>query len=124
MQPRPMRKIPVPQDNIETLFGSYDENLRQLESTFGVRIRTQGHDLFVDGPLVADTRMVGEKAHDVGRHPRVAAIRGAFQPEVERAGLHQRGLPLQQLLYLPPVLFRQIFVLVFRIRVLLFLSFV
>jgi phosphate starvation-inducible PhoH-like protein len=44
-----MRKIEVPEDGIETLFGSYDENLRQLESTFGVRIRTQGHDLFVDG---------------------------------------------------------------------------
>ena len=44
-----MRKIPVPEDNIETLFGSYDENLRQLESTFGVQIRTQGHDLLVDG---------------------------------------------------------------------------
>ncbi len=44
-----MRKIPVPEDNIETLFGSYDENLRQLESTFGVQIRTQGHDLLVEG---------------------------------------------------------------------------
>jgi phosphate starvation-inducible PhoH-like protein len=44
-----MRKIPVPEDNIETLFGSYDENLRQLETTFGVQIRTQGHDLLVDG---------------------------------------------------------------------------
>ena len=44
-----MRKIPVSEDNIETLFGSYDENLRQLESTFGVQIRTQGHDLLVDG---------------------------------------------------------------------------
>jgi len=31
------------------LFGSYDENLKHLESTFNVRIRTQGHDLLVDG---------------------------------------------------------------------------
>jgi phosphate starvation-inducible PhoH-like protein len=44
-----MRKISVPQDHIETLFGSYDENLRQLESTFDVLIRTQGHDLLVEG---------------------------------------------------------------------------
>ena len=44
-----MRKISVPEDHIETLFGSYDENLRQLESTFDVQIRTQGHDLLVDG---------------------------------------------------------------------------
>src|SRR5690606_19087875 len=44
-----MRKIEVPEAGIETLFGSYDENLRELETTFGVRIRTQGHDLIVDG---------------------------------------------------------------------------
>jgi phosphate starvation-inducible PhoH-like protein len=44
-----MRRIAVPEDGVETLFGSYDENLRQLESTFGVRIRTQGHDLIVEG---------------------------------------------------------------------------
>jgi phosphate starvation-inducible PhoH-like protein len=44
-----MRRIAVPEDGVETLFGTYDENLRQLESTFGVRIRTQGHDLIVEG---------------------------------------------------------------------------
>jgi phosphate starvation-inducible PhoH-like protein len=52
-----MRKIPVPEDNIETLFGSYDENLRQLESTFGVQIRTQGHDLLVDGNPAAEEKV-------------------------------------------------------------------
>jgi len=31
------------------LFGSYDENLRFLESLLNVRISTQGHDLLVDG---------------------------------------------------------------------------
>ena len=36
-----MRKIAVPDEGIETLFGSYDENLRHLESLFDVRIRTQ-----------------------------------------------------------------------------------
>jgi phosphate starvation-inducible protein PhoH and related proteins len=44
-----MRRIAVPEEGVETLFGSYDENLRQLEATFGVRIRTQGHDLIVEG---------------------------------------------------------------------------
>ncbi len=44
-----MRRIAVPEEGVETLFGSYDENLRQLETTFGVRIRTQGHDLIVEG---------------------------------------------------------------------------
>ena len=39
----------MPEAGVETLFGSYDENLKHLESLFGVRIRTQGHDLLVDG---------------------------------------------------------------------------
>ncbi len=52
-----MRKISVPEDGVETLFGSYDENLRQLESTFGVRISTQGHDLLVDGAPADEARV-------------------------------------------------------------------
>ena len=39
----------LPEEGIERLFGSYDENLKHLESRFGVRIRTQGHELLVDG---------------------------------------------------------------------------
>jgi phosphate starvation-inducible protein PhoH and related proteins len=44
-----MKRISVPEAGIETLFGIYDENLKHLESTFNVRIRTQGHELLVDG---------------------------------------------------------------------------
>ena len=44
-----MRKIAVPEEGIETLFGAYDENLRHLESLFDVRIRTQGNELIVEG---------------------------------------------------------------------------
>src|SRR5439155_1756338 len=44
-----MKRITVPEEGIETLFGSYDENLKRLESLFNVRIRTQGHDLLVEG---------------------------------------------------------------------------
>jgi phosphate starvation-inducible protein PhoH and related proteins len=43
------RTLAVPEEGIETLFGSYDENLKHLESVFNVRIRTQGHDLLVEG---------------------------------------------------------------------------
>ena len=43
------RRINVPEEGIETLFGSYDENLKHLQALFSVRIRTQGHELFVDG---------------------------------------------------------------------------
>ncbi len=44
-----MIKIQVPGEGIETLFGSYDENLRFLESFLNVQIRTQGQDLLVEG---------------------------------------------------------------------------
>jgi phosphate starvation-inducible PhoH-like protein len=44
-----MKRITVPEDAIATLFGSYDENLKYFESLFNVRIRTQGHELVVDG---------------------------------------------------------------------------
>jgi phosphate starvation-inducible protein PhoH and related proteins len=44
-----MRKISVPEEGMETLFGLYDENLRFLESLLNVTIRTQGHDLLVEG---------------------------------------------------------------------------
>src|SRR6266516_1657871 len=44
-----MKRITVPEEGIETLFGNYDENLKHLEARFNVRIRTQGHDLLVEG---------------------------------------------------------------------------
>jgi phosphate starvation-inducible PhoH-like protein len=44
-----MTKIAVPEEGIETLFGSYDENLRFIESLLNVSIRTQGQDLLVEG---------------------------------------------------------------------------
>jgi len=47
-----MRTIAVPDEGIETLFGSFDENLRFLESFLNVHIRTQGQALLVDGAEV------------------------------------------------------------------------
>jgi phosphate starvation-inducible PhoH-like protein len=44
-----MKKIAVPEEGLAALFGTYDENLKQLESVFGVRIRTQGNELTVEG---------------------------------------------------------------------------
>jgi phosphate starvation-inducible PhoH-like protein len=44
-----MRKIAVPDEGVETLFGTYDENLRHLEAIFNVHIRTDGHELLVEG---------------------------------------------------------------------------
>ena len=42
-------KIPVPDEGIETLFGSHDENLKQIERQFDVQIRTDGQQLLVRG---------------------------------------------------------------------------
>src|SRR5262245_21892768 len=52
-----MKKIQVPEEGIETLFGSYDENLKRLESQFNVRIRTQGHELMVEADHAAVDRV-------------------------------------------------------------------
>ena len=39
----------MPDEGIESLFGSFDENLRGLESVLGVSIRTSGHEVVVEG---------------------------------------------------------------------------
>jgi phosphate starvation-inducible protein PhoH and related proteins len=44
-----MRKVTVPDEGAESLFGTYDENLKHLESIFNVRIRTSGSELIVEG---------------------------------------------------------------------------
>jgi phosphate starvation-inducible PhoH-like protein len=44
-----MRKITVPDEGAESLFGTHDENLKLLEAQFAVRIRTNGHELIVEG---------------------------------------------------------------------------
>src|SRR5688572_11263069 len=44
-----MRKIAVPDEGAESLFGNYDENLKHLEGQFAVRIRTSGQELIVEG---------------------------------------------------------------------------
>ena len=41
--------ISVPDEGIETLYGSRDENLKQLERCCDVQIRTDGHELLVTG---------------------------------------------------------------------------
>src|SRR5258708_985031 len=44
-----MRKIQIPEEGAESLFGTYDENLKQLQTQFAVRIRTTGTELIVEG---------------------------------------------------------------------------
>jgi phosphate starvation-inducible PhoH-like protein len=44
-----MRRVALPAEGLETLFGSFDENLRQLESALGVRLKTSGSDVLIEG---------------------------------------------------------------------------
>jgi phosphate starvation-inducible PhoH-like protein len=50
-------RITLPEEGIETLFGSFDENLKYLEGLLGVRLRTQGHDLLVEGVPAGVTKI-------------------------------------------------------------------
>jgi len=60
-----MRKVAVPEAGMSTLFGAYDVNLRQLEDLLNVRIRSQGHELLVEG-LPADTAKVARLIEQLG----------------------------------------------------------
>jgi phosphate starvation-inducible PhoH-like protein len=54
------RKVAVPDQGVETLYGSLDENLKHLEQAFGVRISTGHSELIIEGD-----------AGDAGRAERV-----------------------------------------------------
>ena len=47
--PLSIRRVAMPDEGIETLFGSFDENLRSLESALGVTLKTSGHDVVIEG---------------------------------------------------------------------------
>jgi phosphate starvation-inducible protein PhoH and related proteins len=44
-----MKRIAVPERGVEALFGTHDENLRFLEDTLKVRIKSHGSELLVEG---------------------------------------------------------------------------
>ena len=44
-----MRKIALPEEGLETLYGAHDANLRHIESLLSVQIRTQGSELTLQG---------------------------------------------------------------------------
>jgi phosphate starvation-inducible PhoH-like protein len=44
-----MRRIAMPHEGIETLYGALDDNLKLLESTLKVRLKTGGDELVIEG---------------------------------------------------------------------------
>jgi phosphate starvation-inducible PhoH-like protein len=51
-----MKKIALPEEGIETLYGAHDANLKHIESILNVDIRTQGSELTVEGDPDAERR--------------------------------------------------------------------
>src|SRR5688572_18190629 len=49
-----MKRVALPERGTEALFGNHDENLRFLEDTLKVRIRTQGQELTAEGTPEAE----------------------------------------------------------------------
>jgi phosphate starvation-inducible protein PhoH len=49
-----MRTIGLPEDGLEALFGVRDVNLKHIESVMGVRMRTQGTDVLVEGDPITE----------------------------------------------------------------------
>jgi phosphate starvation-inducible PhoH-like protein len=52
-----MKKIAVPQEGIEILYGPHDANLKHIESLMDVEIRTQGDELIVEGTRGSELRV-------------------------------------------------------------------
>jgi phosphate starvation-inducible PhoH-like protein len=40
----------MPDEGVETLYGPFDENLKQLETALAVKLRTSGSDVVIEGP--------------------------------------------------------------------------
>jgi len=51
-----MRKISLPEQGIETLYGAHDANLKHIESLLNVDIRTHGSELTVEGDPAGEQR--------------------------------------------------------------------
>ena len=68
LQRRRCSKIAVPEEGLDSLFGTYDENLKHLESLFNVRIRTQGNEVIVEGDA---GRRGADRAHARRSWPRL-----------------------------------------------------
>jgi phosphate starvation-inducible PhoH-like protein len=44
-----VRRVPMPDNGLETLYGPFDEHLKTLEETLSVRLKTHGGELIIEG---------------------------------------------------------------------------
>jgi phosphate starvation-inducible PhoH-like protein len=52
-----MKKIALRQDDVASLYGAHDGNLKHIESLFKVEIRTQGDELIIEGEKGSEQRV-------------------------------------------------------------------
>ena len=52
-----MKRIAIPQEGIETLYGAHDANLKHIEDLLDVEIRTHGDELIVEGNKGSEQRV-------------------------------------------------------------------
>jgi phosphate starvation-inducible PhoH-like protein len=52
-----MKKIALPHEGLDTLYGAHDANLKHIESLLNVEIRTQGDELIVEGDKSGEQRV-------------------------------------------------------------------
>ena len=52
-----MRKIALPHEGLDTLYGAHDANLKHIESVLNVAIRTHGDELIVEGDKSDEQRV-------------------------------------------------------------------
>jgi phosphate starvation-inducible protein PhoH and related proteins len=52
-----MKKIALKQDDVASLYGAHDGNLKHIESLFKVAIRTQGDELIIEGEKGSEQRV-------------------------------------------------------------------
>ncbi len=88
----------MPDEGIETLYGSLDENLRNLEGALNVRLRTVGHDVVVEGGV-----------EDVARAERVLGQLGALLRGGYRFGRGDVKTALQLISHNPNVELQEYF---------------
>jgi phosphate starvation-inducible PhoH-like protein len=90
-----MKKITLPEEGIETLFGSHDANLKHIESVLDVRLSTQGAQLIVEGGKAEEARVATifeqlQQLREAGYELTNGDVKTAADLIVENADLYLR----------------------------------
>jgi phosphate starvation-inducible PhoH-like protein len=90
-----MKRIALPEEGIETLYGAHDTNLKLIESLLDVEIRTQGADVIVEGQPANEQRAAHileqlKKLLDEGHSLTKGDVQTAAQLLVENPNLDLR----------------------------------